>query len=713
MAESLLTTDITSIQATIPSGYDPLNPIPSSPASASSFPTATAAPPALTVSGSNNYTGTAPAIVAPNLAISGTDTFNGAKVFIDQNFNASKDRLAVGNSTSDNGTDSGIDWKYDSTTGVLTLSNNAANSNVAPATYQDVLRKVTYTNNNSNDPGNARTIQFSLGNLLGNPDNKHFYQFVENSGVKWTDANTATAGFNYFGLKGYLATITSATEQQFIDGKIQGNGWIGASDAEKEGDWKWVTGPESGQSFWSGGVDGNPVNGSYTNWNDGKGGEPNNSGTGENYGHVIGEPTIFRADGTTPALGKWNDLAEVRPVDEYTPKGYIIEYGGSAGDPALNITGSVTVNLSASTQGSPLTTPDFNKDGKPDLLWRNKGTGEDSVWVVNYDNSSADTGFKLDPKTINAPFILPIQDQNWKIVGQYDVNKDGISDIFWRNYGTGENAIWIMKDDANGINYDPVATNFITQVKDPNWEVEGVGDFDNDGSANILWRNYKSGENAIWAVNYDANATGNRFSLDNNKTKFITQITDTNWQMNGWADFNKDGIKDILWRNNKTGENAIWKLNTTASGTTPYFNPATDGYFITKVAPTQNGWAMESATDFNKDGVADILWRNDATGENAIWIMKSGGDLDAAKTDFILPIDPKLGWEIEGTADYTGDQTPDIVWRNYKTGENAIWRMKVDSTTGKAGLDKGFFITKVDDKNWEIKGPRANNDHFS
>ena len=128
MAESLnqLTTDnITSIQASLAGGYDPLNPIPSSPSSASSsLPIATAAPPSLSVSGSSSYTGTAPAIVAPNLAISGTDNFNGARVFIDQNFNASKDRLAVGNSTGNTGTVKGIDWNYNPTTGVLTLNNN-------------------------------------------------------------------------------------------------------------------------------------------------------------------------------------------------------------------------------------------------------------------------------------------------------------------------------------------------------------------------------------------------------------------------------------------------------------------------------------------------------------------------------------------------------------------------------------------------------------
>jgi len=60
----------------------------------------------------------------------------------------------------------------------------------------------------------------------------------------------------YYGLRGYLATITSQVENDFIKGKTKGVGWIGASDAAVEGDWRWVTGPEGledggkGLLFW-------------------------------------------------------------------------------------------------------------------------------------------------------------------------------------------------------------------------------------------------------------------------------------------------------------------------------------------------------------------------------------------------------------------------------------------------------------------------------
>nr|MBW4504464.1 FG-GAP repeat protein [Scytonema hyalinum WJT4-NPBG1] len=41
------------------------------------------------------------------------------------------------------------------------------------------------------------------------------------------------------------------------------------------------------------------------------------------------------------------------------------------------------------------------------------------------------------------------------------------------------------------------------------------------------------------------------------------------------------------------------------------------------VNPNPNALLKDAATirDFNNDGNADILWRNETTGQNAIWLM--------------------------------------------------------------------------------------------
>lgn len=105
---------------------------------------------------------------------------------------------------------------------------------------------------------------------------------------------------------GHLANITSAQENTYVDSIVPGTAWLGGSDAGVEGEWRWTSGPESGQQFWQGGHTGNTVGASYAHWG---GGEPNNSGN-EDYMHM-------RADGF------WNDQIGTSSYN------YVIEWDAS------------------------------------------------------------------------------------------------------------------------------------------------------------------------------------------------------------------------------------------------------------------------------------------------------------------------------------------------------------------------------------------------
>jgi hypothetical protein len=82
---------------------------------------------------------------------------------------------------------------------------------------------------------------------------------------------------------------------------VPSNGaWLGGSDKEVEGTWKWVTGPEAGTIFWKSGMN-NPgikgyfgYNNSFVNWNEG---EPNDSGSNEDALQIRNNSD-----------GYWNDL---------------------------------------------------------------------------------------------------------------------------------------------------------------------------------------------------------------------------------------------------------------------------------------------------------------------------------------------------------------------------------------------------------------------
>ncbi len=289
------------------------------------------APPSLTAGGgtATATAGGAAVAVDPNVTLDDPNgpNFSSASISIGTNFTASEDRLLF---TSQNG----ITGSYNTSTGILTLSGSAT-----PAQYQAALRSVAYEDINAN-PATvnqaARTVSFSIAPGTFNPANGHFYNFVHNPGITWTNAKAAADATSLYGMKGYLATLTSAAENTFAFSKTLSTGWIGASDAGNVGHWAWADGPENGLQFWQGLQNGAPVNGQYNDWNSG---EPNDSGGTEFYAQYL-------------ASGLWNDLSNTASVN-----GYLIEYGGSTGDPTLQLTSQASVKVVAITGTPTLTSP--------------------------------------------------------------------------------------------------------------------------------------------------------------------------------------------------------------------------------------------------------------------------------------------------------------------------------------------------------------------
>ena len=76
--------------------------------------------------------------------------------------------------------------------------------------------------------------------------NQHFYGSATcNPTCNWGEARTmcSLASNDYFGLVGYLVTVTSQNENDFIRQKDL-SGITGGTDTAVEGDWVWAAGPE-------------------------------------------------------------------------------------------------------------------------------------------------------------------------------------------------------------------------------------------------------------------------------------------------------------------------------------------------------------------------------------------------------------------------------------------------------------------------------------
>ncbi|WP_372948803.1 PKD domain-containing protein [Mariniphaga sp.] len=271
-----------------------------------------------------------PVLVTPQITIENIDiknTSDGIKISI-ANYRRGEDSLFY------NGT--GITATWDNNYGNLELKGIAE-----AEIYEQAIRQVYYQNLSNNPATNPRSFSITLLDADYLPYTGHFYRYIRKRGIPWTEARDSAANMDYYGLQGYLATIVSSIENDFIWSKIDGVGWIGANDASVEGVWRWVTGPEAGTHFWQGTYqNGYAVNGRYSFWNSG---EPNNVnkdwGDDEDYAHINAAP------GSVPK--SWNDLPNEgdrdAPNGYYYPEGFVVEFGGMPGDPDVQLSAAAMV----------------------------------------------------------------------------------------------------------------------------------------------------------------------------------------------------------------------------------------------------------------------------------------------------------------------------------------------------------------------------------
>jgi len=217
---------------------------------------------------------------------------------------------------------------------------------------------------------------------------------------------------------------------------------------------------------------------------------------------------------------------------------------------------------------------DFDGDGVADLLWRDN-SGNLSIW------------FMKGPAMASSASIGSVSPSVWTVMGTADMNGDGIGDLLWQDTA-GDLAIWFMNGSQiassaslgtvapssgwsivwsttgrilwrNGagalalwqVNGSTVHSASLATVPG-NWVVQGMGDFNGDGVADILWRDTSAGTVAIWFLN----ASGAVHS-----TATVGAVaTSTTWSILDTGDYDGDGMSDILWTD-ASGDLAIWFMN--------------------------------------------------------------------------------------------------------------------------------------------------------
>ena len=245
-----------------------------------------------------------------------------------------------------------------------------------------------------------------------------------------------------------------------------------------------------------------------------------------------------------------------------------------------------------------------------------------------------------------------------------DFNGDGSSDLLWRNAATGGLYEWDMKGGAISANLSLGALS--------GWTMLGSGDFNGDGTDDIVWRNDATGNVDIWLMQ-----NGTPGSPSDNIGFGVL----SGWTLAGTGDFNGDGVTDMLWSNQQTGQVALWWM---ADGAIEY------NFYLGDFT----GKSILATGDFNGDGQSDLLVQDQTSGNVSIYTMTAGSIASQTPSGSLSPTD----WKVIGKGDFTSSGLTDILWQNQSTGAVTEWEMANGRHVGDVNLGT------VDPATWSVIG---------
>jgi hypothetical protein len=235
-----------------------------------------------------------------------------------------------------------------------------------------------------------------------NSANGHYYEFINTSAMNWLNAFKAVTGINlsgspisevdeanrkaqtsssgcartFNGLCGYFATSTTATENDFITTKVgTAAAWLGGSDRNNVNNWIWYD-PKSPEYKVQLSNGSNAMPDGFANWNRG---EPNGGST-ENAMQIL-----------AGGAGKWNDLREAH-TDPAALMGYVVEYGGIAGETQTLPSATRTINFNLAQTYNVAYDKNQGTGTVPAEGWYLPG----ETFVVPDGSGIANEGFKFD-----------------------------------------------------------------------------------------------------------------------------------------------------------------------------------------------------------------------------------------------------------------------------------------------------------------------------
>lgn len=475
------------------------------------------------------------------------------------------------------------------------------------------LAEVTVTGSGGGGGGGS-------GSATYNPANGHYYEaVVVSNGISWTNAKAAAEARG-----GYLATLTSAAENDFVFGLIDSatfwtlggspqssfGPWLGGEF--KSGVWQWVTGEP-----WS-----------YTNWHSG---QPDRASGVE-------DKLMFWVRTANVRQSTWNDVINYdnppgRPIT------YVIEWntnpgGGGTGSTSDDPTSGLqpppysgTANPNAPTFSAPAS---YSTVSAPQNILVADLDGDGNQDVIVGGSNGVAVLFGRGDGTLTAS-----QQVFTKVDGGYpqaiaDMNGDGRLDI-------------VAPDNLDKVHVIPNLGNrqfgdsLVTTV---GWRVRYLtaGDFNQDGKRDIAVSGYDSANITFYAgTGTGALTKGVSFNVSGWVGGLASGDLDADGKLDIAAAFNTSIVDTSGWQVVRGNGNGTFTQGAT-------YQTATQSVLYPLIA------------DFNRDGRWDVALSNFHASHTSVSLNNGAGTF-ALRTTYSFPGNPHSG----AVADLNRDGYPDII----------------------------------------------------
>ena len=281
----------------------------------------------------------------------------------------------------------------------------------------------------------------------------------------------------------------------------------------------------------------------------------------------------------------------------------------------FSIAAAIALIVGATGHAAGQVPADFNRDGRPDLVWEHILDGWIGVSFLvdgTVIESRLFTPGQVPSSTPSHP-VLGRQDL-WRICATPDVDGDGDPDLFWQHLRDRWVAVSIM--DGTVVQY----TELLFKMPGYPWKCDLVasGDFNGDGKGDIVW---DSGW--LWILYMDGTVPIGTH---------VIGMPEHYSLVGGAGDMDGDGHLDLVIHDRHTKHVYTWLLKGgSLVGVVPLHPDPIDG-----------GWSIVGVGDMNDDTHPDVLWRCGGDdpflrGRLALWTMNRTTIVDSVLWPYQLP----------------------------------------------------------------------------